>query len=573
MKFWRIYLLAIIVFVAGSGVLARLFFLQVLKYDHYSALAQDRQEFYKELFPKRGEIFMQDLSAKRRGGEGQYYPLAVNKEFQQAYLIPKDIPEERKEEIADQLANILDLDRGTIWQRINKPNDPYEPLKHKISQESAEQIRQLNVSGVELAPETWRYYPNGSSACHLTGFVGVSDLGKIGQYGLEGYYEDELKGEIGYATGKKDTSGRLIPYLKQKSEPAQDGATIILTIDQNIQFRAEKELKQLIERWQAESGSIIIVEPKSGAVRAMANWPVFDPNKYSLVEDIDVFLNASIQKTYELGSVFKPLTMAAGIDSGSVTPQTTYLDKGYIRIKGSVINNVDKESHGEQTMTQVLEKSLNTGAVFVQQAIGKDVFREYIQRFNFDQPTGINLAGEVGGNIVNLFSDKEINLATISFGHGITVTSLGMTVAIGAIANEGKIMRPFIVEKMIYPDGSEIITEPRLNEKVFSARTAKELTRMLVSVVENGYGKPARILGYDIAGKTGTAQIADPEKGVYTEETIHSFIGFAPAFNPEFVILIRLDKPQGIRFASDSVSPIFKKLTEYLLQYLEVPPR
>jgi len=573
MKFWRIYLLAIIVFVAGSGIFARLFFLQVLRYDHYSALAQDRQEFYKELFPKRGEIFMQDLSAKRRGGEEQYYPLAVNKEFQQAYLIPKDIPEEKREEVADQLANILNLDREIIWQRINKPNDPYEPLKHKISQESAERIRQLDVDGVELAPEIWRYYPNGSSACHLTGFVGVSDWGKIGQYGLEGYYEDKLCGEIGYATGKKDTAGRLIPYLKQKLEPAQDGVTIILTIDQNIQFRAEKELKQIVERWQAESGSIIILEPKSGAVRAMANWPVFNPNEYNSVEDIDVFLNASTQKTYELGSIFKPLTMAAGIDSGSVTPQTTYLDKGYVKIKGSVINNVDKESHGEQTMTQVLEKSLNTGAVFVQQAIGKDVFRQYIQRFNFDQPTGINLAGEVGGNIVNLFSDKEINLATISFGHGITVTSLGMTAAIGAIANEGKIMRPFVVEKIIHPDGNEVITEPRVNEKVFSAQTAKELTKMLVSVVENGYGKPARILGYDIAGKTGTAQIADPVKGVYTEETIHSFVGFAPAFNPEFVILVRLDKPQGIRFASDSVSPVFKKMAEYLLQYLEIPPR
>ena len=573
MKFWRIYLLAIIILVAGSGVFARLFFLQVLRYDHYSALAQDRQEFYKELFPERGEIFMQDLSAKRRGGEEQYYPLAINKEFQQAYLIPQDIPEEKREEIADQLADILDLDREIIWRRINKLNDPYEPLKHKISQETAERIKQLNVSGVELAPEIWRYYPNNSSACHLTGFVGVSDEGKVGQYGLEGYYEDQLRGEAGYASGKKDTTGRWIPYLKQKLEPAEDGATIILTIDQNIQFKAEKELKQLVERWDAEGGSIIILEPKSGAVRAMANWPVFNPNEYSSVEDIDVFLNASIQKTYELGSIFKPITMAAGIDSGSVTPQTTYQDKGYVQIKGSVINNVDGESYGEQTMIQVLEKSLNTGAVFVQQTIGKNIFREYIQRFNFDRLTGINLAGEVGGNIVNLFSDKEIDLATISFGHGITVSSLGMTVAISAIANEGKIMRPFVVEKMIYPDGSEVVTEPRINERVFSSQTASELTSMLVSVVENGYGKPARIPGYDLAGKTGTAQIADPEKGIYTEETIHSFVGFAPAFNPEFVILIKLDKPQGIRFASDSVSPVFKKLTEYLLQYLEIPPR
>ncbi len=403
--------------------------------------------------------------------------------------------------------------------------------------------------------------------------MGTSDGEKTGQYGLEEYYENELSGEIGYITGKKDTSGYWIPSLKQKLEPAQDGAKIILTIDHNIQFRAEKELKQLVERWQAESGSIIIIEPQSGAVRAMANWPSFDLNEYSAVENIDIFRNALIQNTYELGSVFKPITIAAGLDSGSITPQTTYYDEGQIKIKGSVINNVDGKSYGEQTITQILEKSLNIGAVFVQQAIDREVFRDYIQRFNFDRPTKIDLAGEVGGNISNLFSNKEIDLATISFGHGITVSPLGLTAAIGAIANEGKVMRPFVVEKIIYSDGSEIVTEPRINEKVFSAQTARELTKMLVSVVENGYGKPARISGYDIAGKTGTAQTIDPERGVYSEETIHSFIGFAPAFNPEFVIFIKLDKPQGIRFASDSVSPIFKKMAGYLLQYLEIPPR
>lgn len=565
--------MAIIVFVIGGGILARLFSLQVLQYDKYSASAQNRQKFYKELFPKRGEIFTQDLSAKRRGDEERYYPLAVNKEFQQAYLIPRDIPKDKKEELADKLSALVGLDKEIIRQRIDKSNDPYEPLKHKISQEEAEQIKKLNVSGVKLAPETWRYYPNNSLACHLAGFVGAFNGGKIGQYGLEGYYEDELSGEIGYATGKKDTTGYQIPSLNQKLEPARDGATIVLTIDYNIQFRAEKELKQLVERWQAESGSIIIAEPKSGAIRALANWPVFNPNEYSAVEDIDIFRNASIQKTYEIGSVLKPITMAAGLDSGAVTPQTTYHDNGHVRIKGSVINNVDGKSYGEQTMTQVLEKSLNTGAVFVQQAIGKDAFRDYIQRFDFDSPTGIDLAGETGGNIVNLFSDKEIDLATISFGHGIMVSPLGLVAAIGAIANEGKIMRPFVVEKMVYSDGREIITEPHINAKAFSARTAKEIVKMLVSVVENGYGKPARISGYDIAGKTGTAQIIDPEKGVYSEETIHSFIGFAPAFDPKFVILVKMDKPQGIRFASDSVSPVFKRLAEYLLQYLEIPPR
>ncbi|MBU4030763.1 penicillin-binding protein 2 [Patescibacteria group bacterium] len=573
MKHWRIYLLAIVVLLAGSGIFARLFSLQILQYDSFSASAQNKQDFYRELFPERGEIFTQDLSALQRTGQAVYHPLAVNREFQKAYLIPKDIPEERKDELADKLSAILDLDKETVWQRINKKDDPYEPLKSKISQEAAQKIEELKIEGVGLAPETWRYYPNISSSCHLTGFVGDSDEGKTGQYGLEGYYEDKLSGEAGSIKGKKDVAGYWIPFLNDEMEPAEDGADLILTVDQNIQFKAEKELRQLVEQWNAESGSIIIMEPKSGAIRAMANWPVFDPNEYSVVEDIDVFLNSSTQKAYELGSVFKPVTMAIGIDSGSVTPQTTYVDEGQIRIKGSVINNVDGKSYGEQTMTQVLEKSLNTGAVFVQRATDIETFQDYIQRFNFDLPTGVDLAGETAGDISNLFSEREINLATISFGQGITVSSLGMVAAIGALANEGKLMRPFVVEKIVYPDGKEVVTEPQVSGKVVSSETAKEVTKMLVSVVENGFGKPARISGYDIAGKTGTAQMADSENGGYSEETIHSFVGFAPAFEPRFVILIKMDKPQGIRFASDSVSPVFRRLAEYLLQYLEIPPQ
>jgi len=314
------------------------------------------------------------------------------------------------------------------------------------------------------------------------------------------------------------------------------------------------------------------MEPKTGAIRAMANWPVFDPNEYNKVENINVFLNPAIQEIYEPGSVFKPITMAIGLDSKKVTPNTTYIDKGQVRIKNSVISNVDGKSYGEQNMIQVLEKSLNTGAVFVQQSIGEDIFQEYIQRFKFDQPTGIDLAGEISGNIANLFTGREINLATISFGQGITMTPLGLITAIGALANDGKLMRPFIVEKIISLDGKETIIKPELIDRVIYAETAEAITKMLVSVVENGYGKPAQLSGYDIAGKTGTAQIADLEKGGYSEETIHSFVGYAPAFDPRFVILIKIDKPQGIRFASDSVSPVFKRLAEYLFHYLEIPP-
>jgi len=475
--------------------------------------------------------------------------------------------------LADKIVEILDLDKEDVLKRINKKDDPYEPLKYKVDQEVAEQVRKLDIKGIGLTSEDWRYYPNKTLASHLTGFVGTVNDKKIGQYGLEGYYENDLKGKFGFLAGEKDTSGYWIPSLNRQVEPAQDGADIILTIDENIQFRAEKELKEVIEKWEAESGTIIIMEPKTGAIRAMANWPVFDPNEYGKVENINVFLNPAIQEVYEPGSVFKPVTMAIGLDSGKVTPETRYIDKGQIRIKGSVISNVDGKVYNEQTMIQVLEKSLNTGAVFVQQSVDQEIFQDYIQRFNFDQPTGVDLTGEIGGNISNLFTGREINLATISFGQGITMTPLGLVTAIAAIANDGKLMRPFVVEKIVSLDGQETVIQPELIDRVITPETSETITRMLVSVVENGYGKPARLSGYDIAGKTGTAQLADLEQGGYSEETIHSFVGYAPAFNPEFVILIKIDKPQGIRFASDSVSPVFKRLSEYLFNYLEIPPQ
>jgi len=573
MKYWRIYFLMTIVFLLSSGVLARLFTLQILQYDYYTALAQGQHQLYETLFPERGEIFMQDLASKKRDGEDHYCPLAINKKFQRVYLIPKDIPDEEKENLSKKLVEILDLDKEIVLQRINKLDDPYEPLKSKVDEEAAKKIMELNIPGLGLIPEDWRYYPNKTLASHLSGFVGIIDREKVGQYGLEGYYENDLNGNLGFLSGEKDISGYWIPSVNRKVESAQDGVDIILTIDENIQFRVEKELKEIVEKWNAEKGTIIVMEPKTGAIRAMANWPVFDPNEYNKVENINVFLNPSIQEIFEPGSVFKPITMAIGLDSDKINSDTIYVDEGQVRIKGSVINNVDGKAYGEQNMVQVLEKSLNTGAVFVQQSIGEDIFQEYIQRFNFDRPTGIDLVGEIGGDISNLFTGREINLATISFGQGITMTPLSLITAISAIANDGKLMRPFIVEKIISLNGEEKIIKPELINRVISSETAEEVTRMLVSVVENGYGKPAQLSGYDIAGKTGTAQMADLEKGGYSEETIHSFVGYAPAFNPEFAILIKLDKPQGIRFASNSVSPVFKKLAEYLLSYLEIPPQ
>ncbi|OGZ35779.1 MAG: hypothetical protein A2815_01460 [Candidatus Portnoybacteria bacterium RIFCSPHIGHO2_01_FULL_40_12b] len=563
---WRAQTLFIFVLTIGGIIIARLFLLQIIGYNHYNDLAENQHQFSQKLFPQRGEIFIQDLKSK------EYLPLAVNKEFQQVYAIPKLIPEEKREEIAEQLSSILEMDKEVILNRINKPDDPYEPLKHKLDKEKTEQIENLKIEGVKSAKESWRYYPAGSLASHLVGFVGLKDEQKIGQYGLEGYYENELKGQSGFLKGGKDTFGYWVPTAAQEIQPAQDGAKLILTIDRNIQFKAEKELEEVMKKWSADTGTIIVMEPKSGALRAMVNLPNFNPNEYSDIEDIDIFLNPSIQKIYEPGSVFKPITMAIGLNEHQITPETAYEDLGYVQIKNSVIRNANNRSYGRSTMTNVLENSINTGAVFVQQKINHEIFRRYVKDFGFDRPTGIDLTGEIGGDISNLSKNRDINFATASFGQGVAITPIELITALAAVANQGKAMRPFVVEKIIKPNNEEIIIEPQIVKEAISKETTEQLTRMMISTIENSYDRKAQVKGYDVAGKTGTAQVPDPDSGGYSDKTIHTFVGFAPAFDPKFIVLIKIDNPKGINFASDSITPVFRRLAEYMFNYFEIPP-
>lgn len=566
-KEWRIYLLMLMVFLASGAILIRLFFLQIIQYDLYNTLAQDQYQFFQQLFPNRGEVYIQDLKSR------QIVPLAINKEFKQVYAVPQIIADQEKEDLSEVLSNLLSLDKEIIFNRISKIDDPYEPLKHKVDDQIAEQIEALAVEGIKLSPEISRYYPGNFLASHLIGFVGIKDDKKIGQYGLEEYYEDKIKGRLGSLVGEKDTIGRWIPTANQEIQPAQDGPTLILTIDQNIQFKAEKELKKVIEKYQAATGVIIVLEPSTGAVRAMASFPNYDPNHYSTVEDINVFLNPAIQSVFEPGSVFKAFTMAAGLDSGQVSAQGTFEDTGTVALPGGVIKNVNDKVYGIQTMTQILEQSINTGAVYVQNQTGRETFRDYVQSFGFGQPTGIDLSGEVGGNISNLYTNRPINFATASFGQGIAVTPIQLISAFAAIANQGKLTRPYIVEKIVYADEEEIITQPKEIRQVISSQTAFELAKMLTAVVDSGHSGQAQVKGYNIAGKTGTAEVPKEDEAGYSDETIHTFIGFAPAFDPKFVILVKIEKPIGVRWAATSVTPTFRKIAEYLLNYFEIPPQ
>ncbi len=314
------------------------------------------------------------------------------------------------------------------------------------------------------------------------------------------------------------------------------------------------------------------MNPKTGMVITMANYPNFDPNQYGKTQ-IKVFVNSAIGPVYEPGSVFKPITMAIALDQGVVTPMSTYQDKGFVKIGGYTIDNADKKIFGEQTMTQVLEKSINTGIIYVERLLKKDTIKTYLNKFGFGHKTGIDLPSEGTGDISRLETGREIYFATAAFGQGITVTPIQLVRAFSAIANDGILPKPKVVES-IEKDGKiqDSISEKDViqEQNIISPNTANRLTAMLVSVTENGTGKRAKIPGYWIATKTGTAQI--PDKGGYGEDTIHTIVGFGPAYDAQFVILIKLTRPQGVRFAAVSVAPLFRDIAEYLLNYWEISP-
>ncbi len=417
------------------------------------------------------------------------------------------------------------------------------PIKNKLSEEEVELLKNAKLPGIFITQEDGRYYPKESLGSKVIGFLGAQGNG---QYGLEEYYKENLKGE-------------------------SRGSDLILTIDYGIQYKAEQLLEAAKENLSIEGGQIIVMDPTSGKIIALSNLPNFDPNQYEEYAsegNLVIFQNGATQKIFEPGSVFKPITMATALNEGLITPKTQYTDAGQVKFGGRTIYNYDGRVWGERTMTEVLEKSINTGAVFVEKLIPHNVFLDYIEKFGFFKPSGIDVPETYSEN-KELKKGYEINFATASFGQGIEMTPIQLVRAYSAIANGGKLVKPYLVDKILNDDKTAE-TQPEISAPVISSTTASQVTAMLVSVVENGYAKSAKIPGYYIAGKTGTAQV--PEGGTYSsEKTIQSFIGFAPAFNPQFLIMIKLDNPKT-KTAEYSAVPIFHDLAEYIVHYWQIPP-
>ncbi len=559
----RLHFLASGVILIFLIIVGRLFQLQILGHETYRALAASEHEVVKNLPPERGEIYLKDRVS------GKLFPVATNRDTYTVFIDATKIQEADK--LSQELAQILNIKKEEILNKI-KPNDPYEPIVRGVSEAQAEKILQKKFVGIGFEREPRRFYPEGAALSQITGFLGDDERGRTGKYGLEGYFEKELRGRGGYLYGEKDALGRLISAQRVRTELPEDGATILLTIDRTIQFFVCEKLKEYVKKFDAQGGVVVISNPESGAILAMCSVPNFDANDYNKVKDFSVFNNQAIFESYEPGSIFKPFTMAAGLDSGAVEPATTYEDKGVVKIGAHEITNSDLKTHGTQTMTQVLEKSLNTGVVFVVRKVGREIFKRYVDNFGFGEPTGIELTSESSGDTSNLGRRGEIYSVTASFGQGISVTPIQLVSAFGAIANGGKLMKPYIIEEIRSASGLEARIEPKLTRQVISPHAANVLASMLTAVVENGHGKRAGVPGYFVAGKTGTAQIPHPSGGYYKDETIGSFVGFAPTTNPRFVMMAKLTRPQGVKWAESTAAPLFGEIAKFLLNYLEVPP-
>lgn len=566
-KDWRIRLVGLFVIVFGVGLCSRLFFLQIKDFRYFSALARGQQQSFEVLAPPRGNIYATSKN-------GETVPLAMNKKLSTVFAIPKNITDD--ENFSKTVSLILGKEQAEIADKIKDKTSSYKVLAQKVEQEKVDDLKKVKLKGIDYTTELSRFYPYGKFASQTIGFVGFHDQNvstkSNGQYGLEKYFNDILAGKEGYSQGQKDAKGQSIFSKKGNQEEPENGADLYLTLDYNVQFQAEKIISEYCEKLKAEKGVAIVEEVSTGKIKALANWQNFDPNAYWEEKTLNIFQNDAVERVYEPGSIFKPITFAIALDLQKITPEETYTDPGTIFFGTQTIKNFDEKSNGVQTMTQVLEKSLNTGAVYIQQKIGKEKFKEYLEKFDFGKKTEVDLPGELNGYIGNLNSNRDINYATASFGQGISVTPMQFVKAASAIANRGIMMKPYIVEKKVYDGGKEEFTNPEVEKQIISPEASSFLSAMMVSVVKNGHAKRAQIPGYFIAGKTGTAQVPNVGSGGYSNQTIHSFFGFFPAFDPKYLVFIKIDKPQGVEFAESSAVPAFKDLSQYLINYYEIPP-
>ena len=559
----RIVLLFFLVFILI--LITKLFLVQII---HGSAYAESADRQYVtpagNLY-ERGTIFFESKDGQLISAATQIsgFKIAINN----GKIIDA-------EDVYQKLSKIINLDRKDFILKASKANDPYEEVANRLSKEKADAVSALKISGVSIIKEKWRFYPGGTLASHLLGLVGYRDTELGGRYGLERAYNTELSRNNNnpYVNFFAEVFSNINRSLFKGEVEEGD---VLTTIEPTVQSFLEKKLAEVKEKYQIDSIGGIIMNPQDGSIYAMGVKPDFDPNNFSKVKNNSIFSNPLVENVLEFGSVVKPLVMAAALDTGVVTPETTYNDQGSVIVENKEIFNFDKKGRGPNTnMQEVLNQSLNTGMVFVEQQLGKEKLREYLLAFGMKDKTGIDLPNETSGLVSNLNSPREIEYANAAFGQGIALTPVAMTRALASLANGGNLVVPHIAKSIEYASGfSKKILYPTSRVKI-TKETGEEITRMLVNLMDKAIkGGLGKLEHFSVAVKTGTAQVADSATGGYYEDRHnHSFVGYFPAYDPKFIVFLYAVNPKQVLYAATTWTDPFLDITKFLLNYYKIPP-
>ena len=557
-------------------LVGRLFYLQVIRYGSYSKAASAEHTRKYEIPSTRGQLYVHD-------GTAGMSPLALNQTLNIVYADPRYVQDK-----AAAAAKIAAVTGGNATDYENSLNHgiEYAVLANKVPNDQVAKIKALHLAGIGYTPRDYRTYPEGSLAAQVVGFVNNDG---VGQYGIEQYLNQQLTGTPGQLAGKTDTNGLPIYTAGNVNKQPVDGQSYELTIDRNVQAEVESALAATVKSKQAKGGSAVVMDPNTGAIIAMANYPTFDPNNYAATTDYSTFLNEAVDDQFEPGSGMKVFTMAAGLDQNKVTPDTTFNDPHCYTVDTRQVCDASGDQPGVKSMTVALRDSLNVGMMFVLRQLGGDpnkftlagkktLYDYFTNHFGFGTRTGIEQANEAAGvlNPPSNAAGGDVNYANMSFGQGMDTTVIQMVAAMGAIANGGKLWQPHLIDAKVDIAGNTTPVAPKVvKDHVLSATAIAQLNQMLQVVAKHGSGYIADQMnpGYSIAGKTGTAQIPDPNgNGYLTGVTIGSFLGFAPATNPKFVLMVRIDEPAGGGYAEYTTVPLFGEICRWLFNYYGIPP-
>ncbi|MBF7083249.1 stage V sporulation protein D [Desulfallas sp. Bu1-1] len=523
----------------------------------------------EELHNKALEVRLRDVPVEAKRGsilDRNGKELVTSISVDSIYATPGHVKNPR--EAAEKLAPILDMDVDTLYKRLTRKSS-FEWIKRKVDNDTAQRVRELNLTGIEFVEESKRYYLKPTLAPHVLGFTGIDNQGLIG---IEKSYDEELRGQPGRIVVEHDAAGRPVPEAIHQYIPPKPGYDLVLTIDETIQYFVERELDKVVAQYNPKFALVIVMDPETGGILAMGNRPTFNPNNWQ-EEPREVWdKNPAIWYNYEPGSTFKIVTAAAALDEGTVRPEDRFFDPGYIKVADRNIRCWKAGGHGSQSFAEVIQNSCNPGFIAVGLNTGKDKFYKYIEAFGFGQRTGIRLPGEAGGIVIPQKSATTLNLATMSIGQSIAVTPIQLVTAVAAVANDGMLMKPQLVKEIRYNGKTVSTIKPEKVRQVISRDTAHQLCGLLESVVAEGTGRNAFVEGYRVGGKTGTAQVVGERGGYVDGRYVASFAGIAPVDNPKVAVLVVVAEPKGgIYYGGQVAAPVFQAVVRDTLRYLGIP--